>query len=143
VVLTVWSSATLIGWLAELGIGPGGAVNVDMVVVAGPGFGMPTMPDRVALVIPSAGPGLFLEGVGDRPEFTLLIRGPQGDPLAAEQMSFLADRLILATVTPAPLPDGTYLLKVDRDGGRPAPAEQGRDGDRATYSARYLTEISE
>jgi hypothetical protein len=140
----VWTSAALVGWLVELGIRPGGTVDVDLVDVGGPGIGIPDMPDRVAVVVPGAGVGLFMgEGQVDRPEFTLLIRGPQNDHLTAERMALTADRLILRAPTPALLPDGTYLLNVNRAGGRPAPLNQGADGGRTTYQATYLTEISD
>lgn len=139
----MWTATDVVAWLTGLGIGPGGIVDVELIQPGGPGIGIPDMPDRVAVVVPSPGAGMFMEGAVDRPEFQLLIRGPQGDPHTAEVMALTADRLILGADKSIELPDGTYLVDVQRAGGRPAPTDTGGDGDRTTYSAVYITEISD
>lgn len=138
----MWTGPAIVAWLIGLGIGPGGRVDVELVAVAEPGFAMPEMPDRVAIVAPAGGAGLFMEGVLDRPEFELFIRGPQGDPDAAAVLALTADGLILAAPTSVTLPDGTHLVAVQRTGGRPAPVDRGIDGDRGTYAATYATDIA-
>jgi hypothetical protein len=136
----VW--AAVVTWLSGLGIRVGGAVDVEFITLGGPGYGgLPGMPDRVAVVVPVRGGGLVMEGVLDRPEFDLLIRGPQGDPAEAEAMAVAADRLILGAAVPVLLADGTWLAAVDRPGGGPSPVERGVDGDRATYQATYTLQI--
>lgn len=143
VVLTVWTTAVIVQWLAGLGIRPGGTVDVELIAAAEPGVAMPEMPDRVAIVVPAPGAGLAMEGVLDRPEFDLMIRGPQGRPLEAQAMAQAADRLILAASVPAELGPGTWVTAVDRVGGRPAPVDRGMDGDRATYQATYVTTLND
>lgn len=139
----MWTADTAAAWVAEQGIRPGGVVDVELIVPGGPGIWFPDMPDLVAVVIPTPGGGLFMgEGQFDRVEFQLLIRGPQNDPAQAAVMAQAADRLIRGATVPAELPDGTYLVSVNR-GARPTPAERGRDGGRVTYSATYTLEISD
>lgn len=138
----MWTATAIVGWLSGLGIRPGGLVDVEVIDVAEPGFAMPEMPDRVAIVAPAAGAGLAMEGVLDRPEFDLYVRGPQGDRAAADVMAQTADRLILGAQFPAQVA-GAWLVSVQRMGGRPAPVDRGIDGDRATYTATYSTEIDD
>lgn len=139
----MWTAAGIVGWLSGLGIRPGGLVDVELIDVGGPGAGgIPEMPDRVAIVAPAAGAGLAMEGVLDRPEFDLYVRGPQGDPATADVMAQTADRLITGAQFPAQV-DGAWLVSVQRMGGRPAPTDRGVDGDRATYTATYSTEIDD
>lgn len=130
-------------WLAGIGIRPGGTVDVELIAAVEPGVDMPDMPDRVAIVEPVPGTGLVMEGVLDRPEFALSIRGPQGDPTSAQLMALAADRLIAAAGHSQALPDGSWLVSVTRTGGRPALLERGMDGDRATYRATYAVELND
>jgi hypothetical protein len=146
----VWTPNAVVAWLEGLGIRPGGTVDVELIGYGGSGVGgapgiagLPDMPDRVAIVAPVAGPGLAMEGVTDRTEWHLFIRGPQGDPHTAYAMAYTADRLILAAAKSVELPGGTYLADVQRPGGRPAPVDFGPDGDRTTLRATYLTEIND
>lgn len=143
----MWTADTVAEWIADLGIRPGGAVDVEMVVVGGPGIWFPTMPDRVAVIEMVPGPGLFMgEGQMDGTEFRLSIRGPQGDPndadRNAELMALAADQLIRGFDTPAELSDGTYLLSIDRS-ARPTLVERGREGGRVTYSATYTAQVND
>lgn len=139
----MWTADTAAAWVAAQGIRPGGPVHVDLVVPGGAGMWFPDMPDRVAVVVPTPGGGLFMgEGQYDRVELQLFIRGPQGDPATAAQMAQAADRLLIRATVPAELPDGTYLLSVDR-GARPTPTERGRDGGRVTYAAIYTLEVND
>ena len=146
----MWTPQAIVGWLERLGIRPGGIVDVEWIgsgasgVGGAPGVGgLPPMPDRVAVVVPTGGMSMTFEGVMDRPEFLLYIRGPQGDASAAFAMAYAADALILSATKSVTLTDGTYLLDVQRTGGRPAPVDFGMDGDRTTLSATYQTEIND
>lgn len=137
----MWTTRSIIDWLATLGIGPGLTVNVLVV----PGPYLPKMPDRVAVVTTIPGVGESLEGAADTPGFQLLIRGLQ-DPThvdaSAEQDALTADRLIRF----APLPGwagDTWLLPVSRSGGRPSPIPQMDTGDRLTFTCTYLTTVLE
>jgi hypothetical protein len=143
----MWTAPTVAEWIESLGIRPGGAVDVELVAIGGPGIWFPDMPDRVAIVEMTAGPGLFMgEGQMDGTEFRLSVRGPQGDPVTADReaelMALAADRLIRAFPTPAVLPDGTYLLSIDRS-ARPTLVDRGRDGGRVTYATTYTAQVND
>lgn len=140
----MWGNWAVVSWLAGLGIRPGGIVDVGLIDVGGPGIDIPDMPDRVAIITPTAGAGDTCEGVFDRPGFQLRIRWDQNDPLGAEQAALTADRLIRFAPTSCRLTDGTYLLSVQRVGGRPTQLGDARnDGDRTTLTSSYITVIND
>ena len=138
----MWTTRAIIGWLADLGITPGGTVNVRVV----PGPYVPKTPDRIAVVTTIGGPGEFLEGAGDVAGFQLLIRGRQ-DPKSldstAEDDALTADRLIRFGAPPGDVTPGVRLLPVTRSGGRPVPIPNEDDGDRITFTCTYLTPVLE
>lgn len=143
----MWTVEAVADWIESLGITPGGLVDVELVTVGGAGMWFPDMPDRVCVVELTPGPGLFMEGGEfDTVEFRVSVRGPQGDPVSAdreaEAMALATDRLILAADTSVELPDGTYLLSIDR-AARPTTVDRGRDGGRITYAATYTARIND
>lgn len=140
----MWTGRAIVQWLAELGIRPGGPVNVDEIDVAVPGDPVPDMPDRLALVYAVPGTGESHEGVLDTPGFQLRLRWDQNDPLGAEQAALMADRLIRWAPAPCWAPGGTWLVSVTRSGGRPTQlGTPVNDGDRSTFTCTYLTRVAE
>lgn len=138
----MWTTQVIIDWLASLGIGGGGVVDLPVY----PGPYVRPMPDRLAVVTTIPGPGLFMEGIADTGAFQLLIRGLQ-DPTSldasAEQDALRADRLILRAPLPAEVATGVRLMPISRSGGRPSPVAQEDDGDRITFVCTYLTPVLE
>lgn len=138
----MWTTRSIIDWLASLGIGPGLAVDLEA-VVAGPY--LPEMPDRVGVVTTVGGVGESMDGIADTPGFQLLIRGwqdPESVDDSAEHAALAADRLIRTADLPK-LVDGTWLLPISRSGGRPAPLPDEDDADRVIFTCTYLTPVIE
>jgi hypothetical protein len=140
----MWTATAMKAWISDLGIRPGGIVDVELLDVGGVGADIPDHPDRMALIIPTSGAGETTEGLFDRPGFQLRLRWRTGDPLGAEVAALTADKLIRRAVRSCRLADGTYLLDVQRVGGRPTQlGAAAEDGDRTTYVSSYITEIND
>ncbi len=131
----MWTTTTIIGWLEGLGVtvplkpGTGDTREWDLL-------------DRVGIVTPTAGPGLFLEGAADTSGFQLRIRGAQNNPHDAETTALDADRRILTARTPV-LVGSTRLLSVTRAGGRPTSLPSPDTAGRTEFTCTYLTRILE
>jgi hypothetical protein len=143
-----WTDRLICVWLAELGLRPGGPVDVERLV---PGPDVPEMPDRLAVVTSLPGPGESHEGIFDTPGFQLRIRGDQHDPAGAQRRALAADRLIRFSGFPRMVADPddpaavpVYLLRVQRAGGRPSVlGDAADDADRTTYVCTYLPTVAE
>lgn len=139
-----------VAWLDQIGIGPGRTVDVEQIDVGEAGVDVPDMPHRLALVYPTSGAGQSLQGVLDSVGFQLRIRWEPNDPNGAQRAALLADRLISRAADHCPMwidhPDGrTWLLFVERVGGRPTPLGDApsADGDRTTYVCTYAATVAE
>lgn len=130
----MWGTQDIIGWLQGLGVAvplyPGTQV-------------IPQMPDRIAVVTPTSGPGQTLEGAADTIGFQLRIRGAQNNPGDAETLAYDADTRILTAACPTTV-GPVRLVIVRRSGGRPTPLSATPDtGGRTEMVCTYLTTIME
>lgn len=131
-----WTSASVIGWLSTLGIGPG--LTLDLPVYSGPYI--PKMPTMLAVVTSISGAGESMDGVGDIPGFQLLVRGHSNDPVSAEYAARRCDTLIRFAPFPMDVA-GFRLVRALRSGGGPAVLGGEDDGDSTIVVCNYLTEI--
>lgn len=108
-----------------------------------PGPYVPKMPDRVAIVTATSGPGYVLDGAADQSGYQARIRGlassndeqSYGD---AESLAFLWDRLVYEAVFPVVVMD-TVIVEMRRAGGQPAPMTPSPDdADRYTFVCNYV-----
>jgi len=131
-----WTSASVITWLAQLGIGPD--LDLDLPVFSGPYI--PEMPPLLAVVTTISGAGEAMDGVSDIPGFQLLVRGLPNQPVSAEYAARRADTLI--RFAPFPMDTaGFRLVRAMRTGGAPAVLGGEDDGDSTIVVCNYLTEV--
>ena len=130
----MWATKDLIGWLQGLGVA----------VPLFPGTQrIPQMPDRLAVVTPTSGPGLTLEGAADTVGFQLRCRGAQNNPDDCESIAYDADQRILGAQFPTTI-GPVRLISVTRSGGRPTLLSALPDsGNRTEMVCTYLTTIME
>lgn len=139
----MWLSQTAVRFLADLGIRPGGVVDVEMIDTASSGSDVPDMPNRLALVTPTPGTGEILDGAGEVHGFQLRLRWEPNDPLGAERAARVADRLITRAGYPLMF-DDVWVMWISRSGGAPAQlADASGDGERTTYVCTYLATVAE
>lgn len=135
----MWTTQAIIDWLATLGIGRGGVVDVPVY----PGPYLKEMPDLQAVVTTISGPGESMDGLADTPGFQLRFQGNQNSTRSPEDVALRADRLIMRAPLPTEAAPGVWLMPVTRSGGRPAPLAIDDNGDRIAFTCTYLTPVIE
>lgn len=127
-------TVSLIAWLASLGWDTTQESGVPL--VHGPRIRK--MPDRLATITPTPGPGYMLEAAADAGAFQARVRGDQNDQPGTELLAYELDSLILAASFPVVI-DSRVIIHVHRLGGPPSlllPSPD--DGDRYEYTCSYL-----
>lgn len=93
--------------------------------------------DNVAVITPSQGPALDLEGVGDWSVFQTKLVGKEHQYDDLQKSAFEADRQLVRELTlPADL-WGTRVVTVDRVGGQPDMLQED-EHDRIAFVCSYL-----
>lgn len=99
-------------------------------------------PDRLVVVSLRPGAGLAMEGLIDRPNLQLWVRGLQDDYDATEEFALTADRALTFESFPMEF-EGVYISQVQRIGGRPdTPMPDGDDGRRFILTSNYNVSVS-
>lgn len=109
------------------------------VVRAVQGAPLPEMPDVLAAVTITSGPGLSLEGAYDRIAFQVRCRGDQNAPEEGDDMAHDIDAALLTADMPTI--DGIPTLGFTRTGSGPTPLDTD-DGERETTVCTYMVQAA-
>jgi hypothetical protein len=138
------ATSDVIAWLTSMGWDANQETGVPFYL----GPYVPDTPDQVVVLTPTPGAGFMLEGATDMCGFQARVRGPQGGDgspgaqEAAEALAYRLDALIFTAAYPFVLGSGQVIVTAHRLSGVPAPMPAADDGDRFTYTASYLIEVS-
>lgn len=123
-------TAEVVAWL-------GGLLGPEWPVAEGPH--LPDLPERIAVVTRTGGPGLRYEGAYDAVAFQVRVRGASAAPSGssgadAERMAWRVDAELLSAQMPTI--GGVVTLGWSRTGSPPTPEED--SGDRVVMSTDYV-----
>lgn len=130
--------STVITWIQGLGWDASQEAGVPL--MRGPYI--QKMPDRIATLTSTPGPGFVLEGAADAQAFQARVRGPQSDQDGAERLALSLDTLILNAPFPS-IVGGRTLIFCRRLGSQPSPLAAAPDqAERYEYICSYVLTAS-
>jgi hypothetical protein len=104
-----------------------------------PGEFIPVVPGRLVILLPTGGPGDFMERAFDRTSFSVHTRGEQLEYASGEALAAQVDQAIMAVQPSQLLIGGVYVNDISRLGG--PPRFQGWDeAKRTNFIASYVVQ---
>jgi hypothetical protein len=132
--MAVAQTQVIMDWLATIGWD----ISQETGYPVFPGPYIEAEPDRAVFITGGGGPGYTTEEPAtDASVFQARVRGPSGDPLAAEAAAQLLDSLILRAALPASI-DGTWINSISRSGNGPTPLPLDPGDLRQEFTTNYV-----